>query len=176
MRRAPIVITATAAGVAGVLAFHTPTRISALPTGSGTTGSGNQKASSSNASSNTQAGTPSNSSASQSTPPSNSSPSTPSASTTTANRSMVGTAEQYGYGVLSVRVTVSGSRITDVSLANLQVAEPYSQQIASQVVPMLRSEVLSAQSAQINGISGATYTCEAYALSLQSALNKLHVK
>jgi uncharacterized protein with FMN-binding domain len=36
--------------------------------------------------------------------------------------------------------------------------------------------VLSLQSARINGVSGATYTSEAYAMSLQSALNKLHFK
>jgi uncharacterized protein with FMN-binding domain len=42
------------------------------------------------------------------------------------------------------------------------------------VIPMLRSEVLSAQSARINAISGATYTCEAFAQSLQAALNKAH--
>jgi uncharacterized protein with FMN-binding domain len=41
---------------------------------------------------------------------------------------------------------------------------------------MLRSEVLSAQSATIDGISGATYTSASYAQSLQSALDKLHIK
>jgi uncharacterized protein with FMN-binding domain len=41
---------------------------------------------------------------------------------------------------------------------------------------MLRAEVLSAQGATINGISGATYTSESYAQSLQSALDKLHIK
>jgi uncharacterized protein with FMN-binding domain len=89
--------------------------------------------------------------------------------------SAVGTSEQYGYGVLSVRVTVEGSRITDVSVASLQTAESYSQMLAQQVVPVLRQEVLQAQGVQVNGISGATYTSEAYLLSVQSALSKLHV-
>ncbi|MHB8329195.1 MAG: FMN-binding protein, partial [Acidimicrobiales bacterium] len=75
----------------------------------------------------------------------------------------------------SVRVTVSGTRITDVSMANLQTAESYSQQIANQVIPYLRHQVLALQSSQINGISGATYTSEAYSMSVQSALDKLHV-
>jgi uncharacterized protein with FMN-binding domain len=91
-------------------------------------------------------------------------------------RQATGASEQYGYGVLAVRVTVHGSRITDISVPSLQTAEPLSQQIASEAIPMLRSEVLSVQSAQINGVSGATYTSEAYAASLQSALAKLHVK
>lgn len=93
-----------------------------------------------------------------------------------ATRSAIGSAVQFGYGVLDVKVTVSGSRITDVSVPALQVIDPTSQQICDQVFPMLRSEVLSAQSATIDGVSGATYTSASYAQSLQSALDKLHVK
>jgi uncharacterized protein with FMN-binding domain len=78
--------------------------------------------------------------------------------------------------VLSVKVTVRGGRITEVSTAKLQTAEQYSQTLAQQVIPLLRNEVLSAQSAHINGISGATYTSEAYAYSVQSALDVLGVK
>ena len=89
--------------------------------------------------------------------------------------SALGTSEQYGYGVLSVKVTVTGSHITDVSVANLQTAESYSQYIAQQVIPILRKEVLQAQGIQVNGIAGATYTTEAYLLSVRSALQKLHV-
>jgi uncharacterized protein with FMN-binding domain len=78
--------------------------------------------------------------------------------------------------VLAAKVTVWGNRITDVSVATIQTAEQYSQQLAQQVIPLLRNEVLSAQSARINGISGATYTSEAYAYSVQAALDTLGVK
>jgi len=61
-------------------------------------------------------------------------------------------------------------------VANLQTAESYSQQLAQQAVPMLQSEVLSAQSAQISAISGATYTSQGYAASVQSALDQLGIK
>ena len=91
-------------------------------------------------------------------------------------RTAVGQQVQFGYGVLDVKVTVSGTRITDVSVPALQVIDPTSQQICQQVFPMLRSEVLSAQSATIDGVSGATYTSASYAQSLQSALDKLHIK
>jgi hypothetical protein len=91
-------------------------------------------------------------------------------------QSATGPVTPYGYGELDVRVTVSGSRITNVAVPLLRVAEPYSQQLASQVIPMLKSEVLAAGSAQINGVSGATYTSQAYATSLQAALDKLHRK
>jgi uncharacterized protein with FMN-binding domain len=91
-------------------------------------------------------------------------------------KSATGAVVGYGYGELSVTVTVRGSQITDVSVPVLRTAEPYSQQLAQQVIPMLKSEVLAAHSARIHGVSGATYTSEAYAQSIQSALDKLHVR
>jgi uncharacterized protein with FMN-binding domain len=91
-------------------------------------------------------------------------------------RSSTGPAEQYGYGTLNVKVTVVGNKITKVSTPTLQTAEQYSQQLAAQVIPMLTSEVLKAQSININGISGASYTAQAYVTSLQAALKNLHFK
>lgn len=91
-------------------------------------------------------------------------------------RQVSGVVEQYGYGELSVVVTVRGSQIVNVSVPILRTAEPQSQQIAQQALPMLRSEVLAAHSARINAVSGATYTSQAYADSIQSALDKLRTK
>ena len=90
-------------------------------------------------------------------------------------RTASGVVEQYGYGELSVTVAVRGNQITGVSVPLLRTAEPYSQQLAQQVIPMLRAEVLAVHSARIHGVSGATYTSAAYAQSIQSALDKLHV-
>ena len=106
--------------------------------------------------------------------PAPSNPTSPNGNTT-ATRSATGSMEQYGYGQLAVRVSVLGKKITGLNVVGLQVAESYSQQIATQVIPMLRSEVLALQSLQVQGISGATYTTEAYLYSIQSALNKLHI-
>ena len=108
--------------------------------------------------------------------PSGSTPTTPSTQppSGSTSRSAVGPGEQYGYGVLSVKATVRGSQITGVSVANLQTAESYSQSLAQQVIPILHNEVLAAQSAKVNGVSGATYTSLAYLQSLQSALDTLH--
>ena len=91
-------------------------------------------------------------------------------------RTATGPVVQYGYGELSVTVTAHGNQITGVSVPVLRTAEPYSQQLAQQVIPMLRAEVLAAHGAQIHGVSGATYTSVAYARSIQSALDKLHLK
>jgi uncharacterized protein with FMN-binding domain len=82
----------------------------------------------------------------------------------------------FGYGALSVRVVVRGTQITDVSVPAIQTAEPTSQQISAQAIPTLRAEVLSAQGAGIDGVSGATYTSQAYVQSLQAALDDLHLK
>ncbi|HEV2373815.1 MAG TPA: FMN-binding protein [Streptosporangiaceae bacterium] len=91
-------------------------------------------------------------------------------------RTATGVMEQYGYGELSAAITVRGGQITNVSVPVLRTAEPYSQQLADQVIPMLKSEVLAAHSAHINAISGATYTSLAYQDSIQSALDKLHIR
>lgn len=90
--------------------------------------------------------------------------------------SVTGAMEQFGYGELAVRVTVTGSRITNVTVPALQTAEPFSQQLSEQAIPLLRSQVLAADGASISGVSGATFTSQAYATSLQAALDKLHLK
>jgi uncharacterized protein with FMN-binding domain len=87
-----------------------------------------------------------------------------------------GPEEQFGYGQLDVQVTVRGGRITAITVPSLQTAEPTSEQISQQAIPMLTSEVISAQGLSINAVSGATYTSEAYARSLQAALDKLGFK
>ena len=94
----------------------------------------------------------------------------------TGTASATGTMEQYGYGELAARVTIGGGRITAVSVPAIRTAEQYSQQLAAQVIPMLRKEVLAAQSAHIQAVSGATYTSQAYAASVQAALDQVHFK
>lgn len=90
-----------------------------------------------------------------------------------AIRGAVGETVGYGYGELAVRVTMRGNRITNITVPVLQTAEQYSQDVADQAIPTLRSEVLASQTAQISAVSGATYTSQAYATSLQAALDKL---
>ncbi len=87
-----------------------------------------------------------------------------------------GALERYGYGELAARVSFSGGRIAGITVPVLRTAEQYSQQLAVQVIPTLRSEVLAAQSARINAVSGATYTSQAYAMSVQAALDKAHFR
>jgi len=76
------------------------------------------------------------------------------------------------FGDVQVQVTFSGAKIVDVRALQLPFDRARSAQISNIVEPYLRSEALQAQSAHIDLISGATYTSESYAESLQSAIDK----
>jgi uncharacterized protein with FMN-binding domain len=78
------------------------------------------------------------------------------------------------FGDVKVQLVIAGGRITDVKALRYPTDHAQSAYISSVVLPMLRSEVLQAQSAKINLISGATYTSEGYAQSVQSALDQAH--
>jgi uncharacterized protein with FMN-binding domain len=77
------------------------------------------------------------------------------------------------FGDVQVQVTISGGAIADVTALQLPDRDRRSQSIASAAAPILRQEALTAQSASIDLLSGATYTSEAYAESLQSALDQV---
>lgn len=78
------------------------------------------------------------------------------------------------YGPVQVKVDLSGSRITDVVAVQLTNSNRTSMQISASAAPILRQEALQAQSAQIDTVSGATYTSEGYQQSLQAALDAAH--
>jgi len=87
-------------------------------------------------------------------------------------KTVTGPSVDMRWGPVQVTVKVKGKKILDVS-ATYPTERPKSQFINEQAIPMLRSEVLQAQSAQIDLIGGATMTSQAYAQSLQSALDKV---
>jgi len=76
------------------------------------------------------------------------------------------------YGTIQVRVVTVGKQIRSVSFAQLVGDEQLSDLINAQAGPVLLQRTLIAQSAQIDTVSGATYTSDAYRQSLQSALDK----
>ena len=75
------------------------------------------------------------------------------------------------FGNVQVQITVSGGRLVDVVALALPVGG-HSGRISNYVAPILRTQALAAQSASIDGVSGATYTSRAYAASLQGALDQ----
>lgn len=78
------------------------------------------------------------------------------------------------FGDVQVKLTISGGRITDVEALQMPFDRQRSQAISDYVRQPLHDEVLQAQSAQIDTISGATYTTYAYAQSVQSVLDRAH--
>jgi uncharacterized protein with FMN-binding domain len=79
------------------------------------------------------------------------------------------------FGDVVVRVVVTNGHITDVQSVQLPSDRARSAYISQVAGPMLRSEVLQAQSANIDIISGATYTSQSYAQSVESALQQAHM-
>jgi hypothetical protein len=76
------------------------------------------------------------------------------------------------YGTIQVRIVTVGGQVRSVSFAQLVGDEELSDLINAQAGPLLLHRTLIAQSAQIDTVSGATYTSDAYRQSLQSALDK----
>ncbi len=74
------------------------------------------------------------------------------------------------YGDIQVAVTLTNGKLTDVEPLTLPMDRPRSAEISQQAGPLLREESLQAQSGNINILSGATYTSEAWAQSLGAAL------
>jgi uncharacterized protein with FMN-binding domain len=78
---------------------------------------------------------------------------------------------QTRFGTVQVQITVEAGQITDVTALKLTDAEGRSVQISNYAAPVLRSEVLQAQSANVQTVGGATVTSDAYLTSLQAALD-----
>ena len=78
------------------------------------------------------------------------------------------------YGDVQVEVMTSGGRITDVLALALPSDRQRSAEISQSAGPLLRGEVVQMQSAQIDVVTGATFTSDGYAQSVQSALDQAH--
>ena len=92
---------------------------------------------------------------------------------TPGTKTATGKAYRHPFGVVQVAVTVEGDQIVDVQALRMPEGDRHSAWISQQVEPMLRESALAVDSAQIDIVSGATYTSTAYAYSLQSALDQL---
>ncbi|SEB13614.1 FMN-binding protein [Leifsonia sp. 21MFCrub1.1] len=124
-------------------------------TGSTTTGSGTGSS-----------GTSSSGSAASSTP-------TPTASSSSsATKTITGSAVDTRYGAVQVEVTFSGTTITALKTLQAPDRDGRDVEINSQALPILEQEVLASQSANIDTVSGATYTSEGYIQSVQSAIDQ----
>jgi uncharacterized protein with FMN-binding domain len=162
MKPAPIVLAGTVMGLAGLLSFNSTAvklTLGSLPAATTTTA---------------PTTTTTAPRGGGSTPPPTGTPSTTTTAAPAASRSATGAAVNYSFGILSVKVTASGSTITNISIASIDDGgNPRSAYIDQASIPYLEQQAMSAQSASIQGVSGASYTTAGFEQSLQSALSKL---
>jgi uncharacterized protein with FMN-binding domain len=163
MRRVALAVISTITGLVFLLSFKTHSAVS-TPTaaiGPATAGTGHNAGSTGAASS---TGTTRSKAAGAS--------SASSGTRSAAAKTFTGDVVETRYGPVQVRITVRNGSITAANAIQYPTSEPLDQEINAYAVPQLNQEVLSAQSAQIDMISGATYTSEGYLSSLQSALDR----
>jgi uncharacterized protein with FMN-binding domain len=87
---------------------------------------------------------------------------------------VAGDVVQTEYGPVQVEISVSNGRITRARALARPSGDGRTDAINSYAVPQLVQETVAAQSAQVDTVSGATYTSEGYRQSLQSALDAAH--
>ena len=147
MKRAPIVLSATVAGLAVTLGFHahapaapppTTTAQASAPSSSGSSGSGAKA------------------------------PAAASSSTKTVTSDVASNQ----YGNVQLKVTVSNGKVTKIEALQVPQNDRRSAEINAYAEPALQASALQAQSANIDTVSGATYTSDSYKAALQSALDK----
>ena len=100
---------------------------------------------------------------------------TPAAPATTApsksaNGTFTGNSVDVGYGIVQVKITVANGKITDAQA--VQAPSGRNDRWTNMAVPVLRQRTLAAQSANINAVSGASYTSYGWYTSLVSALKQ----
>jgi hypothetical protein len=170
VKRAPwFIVTGAIAGFSGIVAFHVG---AAAPVAGGAASTAGPRAPGGSGSPSASGPAAAGSGSPGSGTPGSASPSAGGG----AVHKATGPDVNFSYGTIAVRVTVRGSRIVDVSVATIRVTEPESGQISGNAIPVLRSEVLDAQSASIHSVSGATYTSRGYISSLEAALNDLRTR
>ena len=154
MRRAIPVLVTTAGGLALLANFHTSSSAATIAAGSGTDTSPTTSTSSPLAGSGATSTT---------------APATSSAGST---RTVDGPVAATEYGDVQVEVVLNGSKIVDVKALQMPNDRARSARISQEAEPLLRKQVLQAQSAKIHLVSGATYTSDGYIRSLQAALSQ----
>ncbi len=86
--------------------------------------------------------------------------------------SYTGQAVDVHFGIVQVKATISGGKISDISFLSMPSEANRSYRLSAIAEPILKSETISAQSANVDIVSGATSTSEGYVQSLQTALSQ----
>ena len=187
MKRALLIAGGTVGGLGAVLAITPPQlgttsaiNIAGGPmAGSGVTSSASASSSSSNtavattkatATKNPKPVATKSSGGANTTAPAAEAPATqaPAASTTSINGTFTGPSVNVNYGNVQVKITVVNGRITDAVAVKAPTGK--NDRYTNMAVPILKAQTLKAQSANIQGASGASYTSYGWFTSLQGAL------
>jgi uncharacterized protein with FMN-binding domain len=94
---------------------------------------------------------------------------------TSSGKTYTGSVAQTRWGPVQVTITVSRGKITDVAVPTYPNGNHRDEEINAFALPVLTQETMSAQSADIDTVSGATVTSDGYKESLQSALDAAHL-
>ncbi len=160
MRRIAVAIMGTISGLVLLFSYHTSTS-SRMAVSGGTTVAG--------------AGTATRSGPSTASP----APATPapaaSAAPAASSGTFTGSSVDTRWGAVQVQITVQGGTITRAQAVEYPQNNGRDQQINAYAVPTLNQEVVTAQSAKIDAVSGATVTSDGYLQSLQSAIDQAHL-
>jgi len=152
MRRVLFAVVSTVVGLVALLGFKTHAPEALALGGTGTTGG-------------TTTTTPKTAASAA--------PSTAASKAASGTRTLTGSSIDTRYGAVQVEIKVSGKTITAVNAVALPDQDGHSAQISQYCAPILSQEAMSAQSAQIQMISGATFTSDGYIQSLQSAIDQI---
>ena len=93
---------------------------------------------------------------------------------TASTATITGSAVSTRFGPVQAQITLSGTTITAATAVEFPSSDSRSAKINARAVPVLQQESVSAQSAKIDAVSGASYTSAGYVQSLQSALDQVH--
>lgn len=155
MRRVVFALFGTIAGLVGLLSFKTHAVSVAAPSvATGTTNPG------------TGASSPSSSAAA------GPSSSTGSSSSSAATKTVTGASVDTQWGPVQVKITVSGGKITNATAVVYPQNNSRDQEINAVAIPTLQQESVGRNNANIDMVSGATYTSQGFIGSLQDALNQ----
>ncbi|MFN8080511.1 MAG: FMN-binding protein [Kineosporiaceae bacterium] len=92
-----------------------------------------------------------------------------------ASKTYLGDAVDTEYGPVQVKITVASGKITKVAVTQVPMSSGHDQRINSYAVPLLNAAAQKWQTSDLQSVSGATITSEAYKRSLQSAIDKAHL-
>jgi uncharacterized protein with FMN-binding domain len=169
VRRAIVTSTATVSGIILVLGLKSH---GATAHGAQTISIGSAPSAAAPSTSAPAAGTPSSGSSGSSGSSSKPSTSTTSKASTGGTRVITGASADTRYGPVQLKVTFSGKQITKIDVIQYPTQSGRDQEINNYALPVLNQEAMSAQSATIDSVSGATYTSDGYTRSLQSAIDQ----